>query len=253
MPSRIAAFTAGLAMVSAVSIGGTLASSSAHAAVTETFNGFSEDDPLNNARVLNNTATLTGGGLPGNPQNIPGFITVYDTSESGNPDPDLFAAGNPPNNPNPNGSQEVLIREGGTNGSNVIPPRPNDNQSGSFFQFEFDSPVDLLSLDILDIEESAGVTLFGNGTQINGPGPGGTFSCSSDGCFQTIAFGALNNTTDLNTLRVELAGSGAIDNLVVTPLPAAIFMFAASLLGLGALRQRWRRKTEGVIGDPVAA
>eukprot|EP00549_Striatella_unipunctata_P008206 CAMPEP_0118691496 /NCGR_PEP_ID=MMETSP0800-20121206/10714_1 /TAXON_ID=210618 ORGANISM="Striatella unipunctata, Strain CCMP2910" /NCGR_SAMPLE_ID=MMETSP0800 /ASSEMBLY_ACC=CAM_ASM_000638 /LENGTH=450 /DNA_ID=CAMNT_0006589285 /DNA_START=384 /DNA_END=1733 /DNA_ORIENTATION=- len=94
---------------------------------------------------------------------------------------------------------------------------PNDSDYGGDFTFTFDEPVCVESFVLLDNEEGAKVTLLSetgrvlNEIFVDGKGPAGDNS-------EQVVF--LENTPGVKEVKIELFGSGAIDDFIyVVPPP----------------------------------
>ncbi|MGK7941648.1 MAG: SdrD B-like domain-containing protein, partial [Crocosphaera sp.] len=83
---------------------------------------------------------------------------------------------------------------------------PDDNAGGGVITFNLDNPIELNSINFVDIEETGGQVFTtdadGNVTITSIPAPG-------DGSLQTLNI----NDSDVVKIEVELAGSGAISGL----------------------------------------
>lgn len=98
---------------------------------------------------------------------------------------------------------------------------PDDKGNGGTFTFTFDTPRTIESLDFIDTEEpTPTVTLTksdGSTVVIDGPVTSdGTVSPGFDLAQAIIDQGLTGDNTDVTSMTVVLAGSGALDNLVVT-------------------------------------
>jgi hypothetical protein len=122
---------------------------------------------------------------------------------------------------------------------------PDDTGGGGVFNIEFDSAVRLESIDFFDIEfdednanPDSEIHLFdASGAEIQA----GTFFVpftGGDNTWNQLSIGV----GGVKRLQIELAGSGAIDNIVyasdvvlATPVPAAGLLFFSGLMGLGVV------------------
>jgi hypothetical protein len=88
---------------------------------------------------------------------------------------------------------------------------PDDNAYGGVMTFEFDEVSDVNSLTILDAEESGGsIDLFDtDGALLNSV----AIPAGANNGAQVIDV----NTTGVATMNVNLAGSGAVDDVCFTP------------------------------------
>ena len=122
---------------------------------------------------------------------------------------------------------------------------PDDEMHGGVFHIEFDTVVTLNSIDFFDIERDednaspdSEIHLFdASGAEIQA----GTFFVpftGGDNTWNQLAMGI----SGVKRLEIELAGSGAIDNIVYAPvpIPAAGLLFLSGLTGLGILARAKR-------------
>lgn len=120
---------------------------------------------------------------------------------------------------------------------------PDDNAGGGSITFNFDQAINFSSFRIFD---DATITVSTSGRAETFAGSVATPPNENQGnrVFGEfdIANGIFNNVRDLT---FTFSGSGAIDDLEVSPvpLPAALTLMLAGLGGLGAVGSRRRRKT----------
>ena len=88
---------------------------------------------------------------------------------------------------------------------------PDDNRDGGVITFDFETPSFIESLDVIDVEESGEVRLFdADGNLISTI----VIPAGANNSVQTLNF----NVDGVARVEVDLAGSGAVDNLAfVTP------------------------------------
>ncbi|MEM7521928.1 MAG: hypothetical protein AAF307_12940, partial [Pseudomonadota bacterium] len=87
----------------------------------------------------------------------------------------------------------------------------DDNAGGGTFTFEFDDPSEVVSLNLLDIEEAGGTVdlLDANGDLIRSV----DIPTTGDGGSQELGI----NTAGVTTMNVNFVGSGALDDLCYIP------------------------------------
>lgn len=180
---------------------------------------------------------------------------VFDSSplgpNAGGPDPDLLVdLGN------------VLIMQDDSRPAQTVPgffDTPDDANLGGILVFDFVSPVELRSVDMVDINGNGPVVL----TLVDGGGLTRAYSIPmhwtfdptvSPNGYDTLDFTSLLpqlgeggqsatavqdagfNPFGVVRLEVDFEGSGGLDNLVFVPAPGAAFLLAAS--GLMFARRR---------------
>lgn len=136
----------------------------------------------------------------------------------------------------------LIIQENSKGCSDGVCDKPDDeaSQPAGFFDFQFDSLVDIISIDFFDIEEGTNswenrISYYEGNTEksfgvTNVPQTG-------DGSYERVAF----NAVGIDRLVIRMPGSGGIDNLVFrtrhadVPAPASL---AVLLLGIVALSFR---------------
>ena len=120
---------------------------------------------------------------------------------------------------------------------------PDDAAQGGMLSFMFDSLVDILSLNALDINNNESISFSFYDEDDN------LISSTSNGATTTADNEYLEflfDVTGVKKLVVDLSGSGAIDDLVYdvseVPVPAALPLLLSGLAGLGFAARR-KRKT----------
>ena len=83
---------------------------------------------------------------------------------------------------------------------------PDDNAHGGTITFTLDNPVNIRSIDLVDIEETGGTVVT---TDINGEVTSTPINNPGDNSFQTLMI----NDSNVTEVEVNLAGSGAISGL----------------------------------------
>ncbi len=216
-----------------------LFSASATNAATIDFNGFGNGANVTSVNFGFGSATVSAtGGI--------GEAWAYDTTDNTNGDADLLgpfstAGGSVTGY---NAGNVLIIQE--NNGSNTT---PDDNASGGTITFDFDAPVILTNMDVMDMMlGKVTIKFFDNSsTQIGLDWANLTNTDTGDSTFpnlfETIQFGS--GISGVSSMQITLDGSGAIDNIGVSavPLPAAAPLFASALGLFGFMRSRRRNKT----------
>ncbi len=113
-----------------------------------------------------------------------------------------------------------------------------------YFSIVFDTPVFLESIDFFDIENEEdgfqsynAIQLFDwNGVEIM-PNTFYTPDTGGDRTWDRLAF----NVAGVKSMRINLGGSGAIDNIHFVPEPDTFVLFLLGLTGMG-LFMAWQRK-----------
>ena len=133
---------------------------------------------------------------------------------------------------------------------------PDDEFDGGTFTFDFTIPVTLTSIDLVDINGTAAVTLVltdGGGltrtyavpdewtgdtnfatldlttlADQSGPGPGGDATATEMAGF---------NANDIDSLDITFSGSAALNNLVFVPEPLAASWLLVALVAVAARRR----------------
>lgn len=177
---------------------------------------------------------------------------IFDTTPGVNPaDPDLQVD---------TGNALILQMAGSSQSGNIF-NSPDDEASGGTLFFDFDLPVEMLELTLIDINgnnQSALITLFdstGGTREYFAPGEWtGDVNEGEPGLgvldLTTLApqAGFLSTATatdfgldvdDVVSMSIEFEGSGAVDNITFNIIPAP---GAFALLGLGLVNNRRRRR-----------
>ena len=125
---------------------------------------------------------------------------------------------------------------------------PDDNGGGGRFTFDFAVPVTLNSINFFDVEaDEAGAPIEGTGMIIAAMGEDGmmggllgTWEVPGTGGDNTWATLDLGGVSGVTQLTITLFGSGAIDDLDVTPIPvpAAVWLFGSALAGFAGIARR---------------
>jgi hypothetical protein len=154
------------------------------------------------------------------------------------------------------GPGNVLILQENTTGcSDGVCNDPDDegSRAAGFIDFNFSDAVSILSLDFFDVDErtsdSSGASDIQFFTIVNGVEEeisGLNFRAPDldNGGFARTFFG-VNGVTDVSRLRINLPGSGAIDNLVFhtgevadVPAPSTFGLFALVFAGMFYSRRK---------------
>jgi len=231
--------------VTAVLVASVLGPAGASAAVLD-FEGFATGQIIDDEYAL---APAPGLGISAvNLSAGPDVAIIFDTANPTGGDPDLGA---PFSSPDPALNQALepgnilIIQERENCDLNAGVCRVPDDEGSrpaGVFEFVFNSPVVLQSIDFFDIEfnennndPDSEIRLFDiNNNEINSglffvPNTGG------DNQWGQLEFG---DAAGVKRLVVEMNGSGAIDNVTFVPVPAAVWLFGSALLGLGWVRRR---------------
>lgn len=137
---------------------------------------------------------------------------------------------------------------------------PNDSSNGGAITFDFTSPTELLSIDLIDVDSGNSMEL----TLFDGGGLTRTYSVGNNWTNEVNVMPAGFDTLDLSILtdqigegggiatamedqgfdplsverlRIDINGSGGIDNLTFVPTPGA-----AALLGLAGVATMRRKR-----------
>lgn len=115
--------------------------------------------------------------------------------------------------------------------------------SGGIFDILFDVATTLFSIDFFDMEQNTIIQLFSDSfsTQIGGnfsTGDSDTADNSTANEYEHLVFNAAAGVAGVKSIRITMAGSGAIDNIshrVSVPLPAMLWLFGTALAGFAGL------------------
>lgn len=166
-----------------------------------------------------------------------GEAWVYNTA-SDTADPDLASpfseiGGGPDLSP----GNILIVQE------NPLPGPPDDNGGGGTLSFSFSTSVQMVSIDVFDMELGSNIQLFSDAAFTNQIGSNFVLGKSDTGdnqfpnLYEHVVFG---NVSGVQSMRVNMAGSGGVDNISTVPLPAAVWLFGSSLLGLVCVARRKR-------------
>ena len=139
----------------------------------------------------------------------------------------------------------------------------NDEERGGTLIFDFLAPVELLSIDLIDVDDNGAITLTladsGGLTRTYAVPRFWTFDVFADGMggFDTLDLTTLADQVGeaggiataiqdpffdpLNVVRfsIVLKGSGGVDNLAFVPAPSALLVVLAGLVGVRRRRRTW--------------
>ncbi len=140
---------------------------------------------------------------------------------------------------------------------------PNDEERGGTLIFDFLDPVEMLSIDLIDIDDNGPVTLTladsGGVTRTYAVPRSWTFDVFADsmGGFDTLDLTTLADQVgeaggiatamqdplfdplDVIRLTIVHEGSAGVDNLAFVPAPSALLVVLAGLVGIRRRRRRW--------------
>lgn len=174
----------------------------------------------------------------------PNLAVIYDTRPPIGEDPDLEAPFTNINNTQLGSlspGNVLILQENFTCDEDTCsaPDDEGTRAAGTFF-FEFESVINLTSIDFFDIEgdETPGnaINLFDvNGNEIMA-GLFFTPDTGGDNKWDQLVF----NVDGVKRIELNMGGSGAIDNIQysVVPVPAAAWLFGTGLLGLVGVARR---------------
>lgn len=178
----------------------------------------------------------------------PDIGVAYDTTLGSSADPDLNT---PFLNTSENFGNILIIQENDWGCGDGTCNYPDDDLGGGHFYFKFHDDsgnakaVEITSMDFFDIEESGGQVKFYSGSDSIGYTQiGSSFAIPTTGNHKwgEVAF----NITDVTKIKVQFAGSGAIDNIVGqasgggtgVPEPGSLALLAGGLVGFAGIRRR---------------
>ena len=178
----------------------------------------------------------------------PDVAIIFDTSSPTGGDPDLGAPFSSLNSSLDQAFEPgnvLIIQERNncnlTTGFCSVPDDEGSRPAG-VFEFVFNSPIVLQSLDFFDIEfnennnnPNSQVRLFDASDTELLPGAFFVPNTGGDNMWNQLVFG---DVAGVKRIVIEMDGSGAIDNLTFVPVPAAVWLFGSALMGLGWLRKR---------------
>ena len=193
----------------------------------------------------------------------PAVATLYDTTRTGNPDPDLqrpFDRGNLAG-PGPGGNVLILPLNGTDRNGDGRIDQPNDDPShpAGQFTFDFSTPVSQFGFDLIDVEgpreydENSGyfASFYFDGELEARVGFGSFVDPTSPFYDPTVKYGdnSANRIRPISAREVGMpqfdrvvlnfGGSGATDNIFFTPVPEP---GTIALLGLAAPALLMRRR-----------
>lgn len=130
-------------------------------------------------------------------------------------------------------------------------PVPDDQAGGGIMRFTFNQIVQIRFIDLLDIEELSSISIdgmqVGDALKVNNSGCTGLYSgtvpnltCSGDGPNQFMRF-FVNQAVNTD-LEITFGGSGAVGQIALVPLPAAVLLMLGGIGGLAGVRHIQRRK-----------
>jgi hypothetical protein len=175
----------------------------------------------------------------------PDVAVIFDTLNPSGGDIDLggpFSTNNPLLSNNYNPGNVLIIQENSAGCDAFTCSEPDDEGSrpAGGFIFEFESAVNLLSIDFFDVEGEEtvfnAIKLFDvNNVEIM-PGVFFTPDTGGDNMWDRVMF----NAYGVKMIELNMGGSGAIDNIAynAVPVPAAVWLFGTGLLSLVGVARR---------------
>ncbi len=140
----------------------------------------------------------------------------------------------------------------GTRPGNVLIIQENDDPgdpddlgtAGGIFDIVFDSVITLFSIDFFDMEDGTVVELFNSSAILIDTfltDDSDTSNSVTPNLYEHLVFDSTDGVAGVKSIRIEMAGSGAIDNIVHStsvPLPATLWLMLTALLGFVGLSYR---------------
>jgi len=204
------------------------------------FEGFSAGTIIDNEYFASEGVTIDGVNLKYNPATTYSLATVFDSNNYTGGDSDLAAPFSNPNLGSLSPGKILIIHErlSECNGVTCTDPDDEGSRPAGYFDIFFSQAVTLLSIDFFDIETLEDGSTSDNAIllyDVNGlintfytPDTGG------DNTWDQVVF----NVSGVTSMRINLGGSGAIDNIVFVPEP-----MTAALMGIGLLMMLFLRRS----------
>lgn len=160
----------------------------------------------------------------------PDYAVIFDTDNPTGGDDDLGTPGYHPSNTTEYHNVLIVQEQGADRGDGFINADPDDEAMGGWMNFGLDFVATGLTLDLLDIEEAGGeIDFFLDGLFVDSV----DIPAIADNSVQLLGFQGL-----FDSFQVNLAGSGAIAEIVLQQVPTPGVIGLLTVAGLARSRRR---------------